>query len=63
MIRRSLLVVAIAWILSPACSTDERGPFNILWITVEDMSPHLKSFGDPTAKTPNLDRLAAEGIR
>jgi N-sulfoglucosamine sulfohydrolase len=36
---------------------------NILWISVEDMSPRLGSYGDPVARTPRLDRLAAEGTR
>lgn len=36
---------------------------NILWITVEDMSPHLPAFGDSTVQTPNIDRLAREGVR
>ncbi len=36
---------------------------NILWITSEDMSLNLGSFGDAYAVTPNLDRLAAEGVR
>lgn len=36
---------------------------NILWLVAEDMSPYLASFGDPTVSTPNLDRLAAEGVR
>jgi len=36
---------------------------NILWITSEDNSPYLGCYGDPLAQTPNLDRLAAEGIR
>jgi arylsulfatase A-like enzyme len=36
---------------------------NILWITSEDNSPYLGCFGDALAKTPNLDRLAAEGVR
>lgn len=36
---------------------------NILWITCEDMSYHLGCFGDKEVKTPNLDQLAAEGIR
>ncbi len=36
---------------------------NFLWITCEDMSPTLRCFGDPYAVTPNLDRLAAEGVR
>ena len=36
---------------------------NILWITCEDMSPHLGSYGDSQVKTPHLDKLASEGIR
>lgn len=36
---------------------------NILWITCEDMSPHLESYGDSTVKTPNISRLAREGVR
>jgi uncharacterized sulfatase len=34
---------------------------NILWITAEDMGPHLGACGDPYAVTPNLDRLAGRG--
>ncbi len=36
---------------------------NILWISTEDMSPHLGCYGDKVAKTPNLDHLASQGIR
>jgi len=36
---------------------------NILWITCEDLSLHLGCYGDTYAKTPNLDRLATEGVR
>jgi len=36
---------------------------NILWIVAEDLSPVLPSFGDSTVVTPNISRLAAEGIR
>lgn len=36
---------------------------NILWITVEDMSPVLGCYGDKYAYTPNLDRLASAGVR
>lgn len=38
-------------------------PYNILWITVEDMSPHLGCYGDSTVATPNIDQLASEGQR
>ena len=36
---------------------------NILWLSCEDISPHIGCFGDKRAITPNLDRLAAEGVR
>ncbi|WP_373548422.1 sulfatase [Haliscomenobacter sp.] len=35
---------------------------NILWISVEDISPLLEVYGDKTIQTPNIDRLAREGI-
>lgn len=36
---------------------------NILWLSCEDIGPHLGCYGHPHAHTPTLDRLAAEGIR
>jgi arylsulfatase A-like enzyme len=36
---------------------------NILWLVAEDLSPIIPPFGDDTVATPNLDRLAAEGVR
>jgi N-sulfoglucosamine sulfohydrolase len=36
---------------------------NILWISNEDMSPHLGVYGDAIARTPVLDRLARESVR
>ncbi|MBI4558390.1 MAG: sulfatase-like hydrolase/transferase [Candidatus Hydrogenedentes bacterium] len=42
--------------------TSMRGP-NILWLSTEDIGPHLGCYGDPHAHTPTLDRLAREGIR
>ncbi len=34
---------------------------NILWISFEDTNPFYGCYGDPTARTPNLDTLASEG--
>jgi len=34
---------------------------NILWLSFEDTSPRFGCYGDPVARTPNVDRLAAEG--
>lgn len=37
---------------------------HILWITIEDTSPHfIGCYGNQQAHTPNIDRLAREGIR
>lgn len=35
---------------------------NILWISVEDISPLLEVYGDKSIQTPNIERLAKEGI-
>jgi len=40
----------------------ESSSLNILWITTEDISPNLGCYGDPYAHTPNLDKLATEGV-
>ncbi|MDE0315990.1 MAG: sulfatase-like hydrolase/transferase [Candidatus Poribacteria bacterium] len=36
---------------------------NILWISIEDTTPRFGCYGDPIARTPNIDRLAAGGCR
>ncbi|MEC5127512.1 sulfatase-like hydrolase/transferase [Verrucomicrobiales bacterium BCK34] len=53
-----MLFAAISLLPSRACSAP-----NILWLSCEDISAHLGCYGDPYAKTPNLDTLAAEGTR
>ncbi len=35
---------------------------NILWLSTEDISPHVGFMGDPHAITPHLDQLAREGV-
>ncbi|WP_166831286.1 sulfatase [Thalassoroseus pseudoceratinae] len=36
---------------------------NVLLILVDDLKPTLGCYGDPIAKTPNIDRLASWGMR
>ena len=36
---------------------------NILWILSEDISPDLSCYGTAAVQTPNLDKLATQGIR
>ncbi|MCG8448282.1 MAG: sulfatase [Pirellulales bacterium] len=45
----------------PAAEGSQRP--NIVWIFVEDMNDWMGCYGDDTVATPNLDKLAREGIR
>jgi len=44
-----------------SASNDEK-PYNILWLGCEDIGPALCAYGVEGVETPNIDRLAAEGI-
>lgn len=44
------------------CGSRARRP-NILWITCEDIGPHIGAYGDKYATTPNLDRFAERSLR
>ncbi len=59
------LALLIAGLLVGAGAPDASGAErpNILWITVEDMSPRLGCYGDRTVPTPVVDGLAAGGVR
>lgn len=57
---RTLLLLAIL-VVPAACTSEATGPPNIVWIVAEDQSDHYGPYGEELAKTPNLDRLAAEG--
>ena len=56
---------AAAFGLGPLAGADEskRQRPNILWLSCEDISPHIGCFGDPDAITPNIDKLATEAVR
>ena len=43
--------------------TDGAIPPNILWIVAEDLSPDLGCYGNRLVRTPNIDALAAAGVR
>ena len=53
----ALILLACTW-----ARADDTRP-NIIWISCEDISPHLGCYGDPHAITPHLDKLASEGVR
>lgn len=46
---------------SPASAAPKRP--NFLWLIAEDFGPHLSSYGTKEVWTPNLDKLAVQGMR
>lgn len=56
-------LISALWIALPISAFAEATRPNILWITSEDNGPYLGCYGDPIARTPNLDALAATGTR
>ena len=49
-------------VISDSLVKDLNSKPNILWIVAEDLSEYIPSFGDSTVVTPNLSKLAAEGV-
>jgi arylsulfatase A-like enzyme len=62
--RRFFVALLAVFSITPALvmGATERKP-NIVWIIVDDMSPNFSCYGETTIRTPNVDRLAAEGTR
>ena len=60
--RRVALVLAMLLSGLTTLAADAGRPPNIVWLTVEDMSPWIGPYGDRTVPTPHLDRLAREGV-
>ncbi len=51
----------LACLLTGAAAVASDRP-NILWLTSEDHGPHVGAYGDPLARTPTFDALAARGM-
>ena len=58
----SIVLLALIFSVFTQKSTAQELP-NILWISVEDISPDIGCYGDKNAHTPVLDQLAQEGMR
>lgn len=57
------MVIAFSFLLALPCSAGTEEKPNVLMILVDDLKPILGCYGDTHAKTPNIDRLAARGMR
>ena len=61
-ITRSCSIVFLFFFIS--CKSDNHLSHrpNVIWLVAEDLGPYIPSFGDSTIETPNLSRMAAEGV-
>ncbi|MBD3674134.1 MAG: sulfatase [Planctomycetaceae bacterium] len=57
-----LFPVLFALLISVASLPAAERP-NIVWIVIEDMSAHFSCYGETTIQTPNIDKLAATGVK
>src|SRR5438309_8012642 len=57
-----LAVLALAQFVAAAAATSPQR-LNVLYIISDDLNGDLGCYGSPIVKTPNLDRLAARGVR
>lgn len=56
------ILASLCIVAGAACAQDAPRP-NVLLIVSEDNGPELGCYGDRYARTPHLDRLAADGVR
>ncbi len=52
----------LIFILSTQCAVIAGRP-NVVWIVIEDASPHIGCYGESSIQTPAIDALAHRGIR
>lgn len=61
---QSFTTLAFALVLLLSCSPkkESKGQSNILFIIVDDLRPELGCYDHPIVQSPNIDRLAGEGV-
>ena len=57
---RLLILVFSALFASNVFGADS-APVNVVWIVIEDASPHVGCYGETLIKTPHIDRIGGSG--
>lgn len=58
----SFFLILVLFYMPRLLAQEERSKPNVLLIMVDDLKPNLGVYGDSTAKSPNTDQLAEEGM-
>ena len=61
--RLGLVIFSTVLAVHVGAATAKPGSPNILFILAEDIGPDLSCYGTPLVRTPNLDAIAARGVR
>src|SRR5262245_51909142 len=56
-------LVAVLILLAAVPAAHAANKTNVLFVVSDDLCNHLGCYGDPLVKSPNIDRLAAKGVR
>ena len=59
---RTFVTLALVAVILSCGAPEEPGRPNILFIAVDDLRPELGCYGADHVVSPNIDRLAAEGL-
>jgi choline-sulfatase len=57
-----VLMLCLGFLPALAAARNEASRPNVLFLIADDLNNFLGCYGDPRAKTPNIDRLAARGV-
>jgi uncharacterized sulfatase len=55
--------LSCALLIAVASAEAEAPKYNVLWIVVDDLNTDLNCYGQSLVHSPNIDKLAARGVR
>src|SRR4051812_22194033 len=60
---KRIWLLSVLIVLQMALHAGEAKKMNVLLLVSDDLCTHMSAFDDPMVKTPNVERLAARGMK